>query len=173
MYLRFFLPIVFAVLVTGMASFLPQAEADHCIFDGNSVVCIDVNESPITSFWGVDTGSIVNEGSTYFRGGGGQEMFICELEDVSEGEGPADFECVATPTRLTAFESTEGSREGNSFFGEFDGSLGVDIDITWLLTGGPIGTPISTLEETIEIKRVNEGSSSYRFFQETVWRVKN
>jgi len=165
-YLRFFLPIVFAVLVLGVASSLPEAEAhiEECIEDENSEVCLvtESDEDGITDTWTVDDINHLD----------GQELFICELVDVSEAQG---FQpgCSGDPTNLSDFESIEGSFAGEgTFIMEFDDSDFPDLFITvvWELIGGLFGSSESTLEERITIENVHVNESvthSYRFFQET------
>jgi len=44
---------------------------------------------------------------------------------------------------------------------------GFEIEVIWKLIGGVIGSRTSTLEETITIRSVVEGSTSFSFFQES------
>ena len=171
MYLRFFLPIVFAVLVLGVASSLPEAQAHQCIEDENSQVCfLDDDGEGFTYSWTIFDDE---EDFDVIDHLDGQELFICELVDVSEADG---FQpgCDKEPTRLLDFETIEAfTVEGNTFVGEFEDGDFPDLFITvvWELIGGLFGSSESTLEETITIENVHEviesTTHSYRFFQET------
>jgi len=168
LYLRFFLPIVFTVLSIGLASSLQEAYAGEngfCdpgetpVVDGNSVLCMDVDELDDMS-WFVDGQEIMDE----------QDLLICELIDVNEGEGPGPpvFECDGTPISLGEFNTVEGSFVGEGAFqGDFEDSLDLDVRVVWDLIGGLFGSFESTLEETIEFRYTGEGTTNYRFFQRT------
>jgi len=162
LYLRFFLPIVFAVLVTGVASSLPEAEAGNggfftCIFDGNSVVCLDSFSDNITNSWEIFNVVGVGEGSNTSHLDG-QELFICEL---------VEGECDGVPTNLSDFDSifVPVQSGGDTFFAFFQDEVlfpELSIKVTWEIIDGLFSE--STLKETI---RIAEGTTTYRFFQET------
>jgi len=161
------LPIVFAVLVFGLTSSLQEAYAGN----GNEVLsdCEKSSELLIGPFALASQNSVLiidpcdlddmpwtlNEGASHLAG---QELFICEIVDgVCIDVGPLDHFTVAG----SFFSGDELFINYRNF------AQGVSITVTWELIGGEPGSNDSTLNETIEIFRITEGTSTYRFFQET------
>ncbi len=176
---KLFLPLLFTVLALGLTSSFQEAYAGDngpppppttcsestpgtfTLEDGNTEVDIDPCD--------LDDMDWETEDNSHRRHLSGQELFICELVDVSEDEGfqpgcpdgPVVFD-IDNFVVIEAFTTNEASLEV-----EYDaGVIDAIITVTWEVIGGAFGSFESTLEETIEIESTNEGQS-FRFFQET------
>jgi len=173
LYLRYFLPIVFAVLAFGLTSSLQEAYAGNnnvppppvdcdtstfsprtfTLFDENSELFIDPCDFNSFSWFVPSEGTRTDHID-------GQELFICKIVAGACVEVLSVDDFIVT----AAFTTAEGTTLDVFYKND---SIDVAIRITWKLLGGLFGSSESTLNETIEIKRTGEGTTTYRFFQET------